>query len=264
MTDAPPPRSEPSPIDHALAEPALHHRGAEGAGVEVHEALVHDGGALGQVGAEPHPVGVGDPHAAGRHVVEHAGELVERVHQQGGAGRRGPRTWAAGSSSTATGPSCVHATVGQVAEDPVEVDGVGRDEAVGEQVQAEVDVVGVERGRLQVGDGGGDGAHVDAAHLVAARRPGPRRRPSASSMSPARTGSVPASPPPSVRSGRRNQVSSTRSSAVKVARPTPRAPPVEGTMSVTAAHRTSVPVAWRHGRRRPARAHGVAGRRSRR
>ena len=47
---------------HALHDAALDHRGAERARVEVDEALVHDRRAAGQVGAEPDPVGVRDPH----------------------------------------------------------------------------------------------------------------------------------------------------------------------------------------------------------
>src|SRR5690606_23132562 len=46
--------------EHAGGDAALHHVGAVGAGVKVDEALVHDGGAFPQVGAEAHPGGVGD------------------------------------------------------------------------------------------------------------------------------------------------------------------------------------------------------------
>ena len=52
--------------DHARADPALDHRVPERAGVEVHEALVHDGRAVGEVGAEADAVGVGHAHAARR------------------------------------------------------------------------------------------------------------------------------------------------------------------------------------------------------
>src|SRR4029078_5941242 len=65
---------------HAGRDPALDHGVAEGAGVVVHGALVHDGCALGQVRAEPPPVGVGDPDAGGEHVVDHSGELVHAVY----------------------------------------------------------------------------------------------------------------------------------------------------------------------------------------
>ena len=64
--------------DDAGRDPPLDHRRAERAGVEVDEALVHDRRALGEVGAEPHAVGVGDPHARRRDVVGHARELVDR------------------------------------------------------------------------------------------------------------------------------------------------------------------------------------------
>jgi hypothetical protein len=63
--------------DDALADPALDHRGAQRAGVEVDEALVHDRRPDGEVGSQAHPVGVGDPHAGGHDVVDHAGELVD-------------------------------------------------------------------------------------------------------------------------------------------------------------------------------------------
>ena len=51
-----------------------------GARVEVHVALVHHGRALGQVGAEPDAVGVGDAHPGRHHVVGHPRELVDAEH----------------------------------------------------------------------------------------------------------------------------------------------------------------------------------------
>src|SRR5699024_768108 len=63
--------------DDTLGDAALDHRGTQGPGVEVHEALVHDGGALGQVRAQAHPVRVPDAHTGGQHVVHHPGEPVE-------------------------------------------------------------------------------------------------------------------------------------------------------------------------------------------
>ena len=65
---------------HAGGDPALDHRGAERAGVVVDEALVHHRGAGGQVGAQPDPVGVGDPYAGRQHVVDHPRELVHPEH----------------------------------------------------------------------------------------------------------------------------------------------------------------------------------------
>src|SRR6478609_7709884 len=67
--------------DDARGDPALDHGGAEGAGVVVDEALVHHGGAGGQVGAEADPVGVGDADTAGQHVVHHPRELVDAEHR---------------------------------------------------------------------------------------------------------------------------------------------------------------------------------------
>src|SRR5690606_2173413 len=66
--------------DHAGGDPTFHHGGAEGAGVEVDEALVHHGGSAGQVSAQPDPVGVADPHPGRDHVVHHARELVDAVY----------------------------------------------------------------------------------------------------------------------------------------------------------------------------------------
>src|SRR5450631_2681949 len=64
--------------DHdALHYAALHHGGPQRPGVEVDEALVHHRGALGQVGTQPDPVGVGDTDPARHHVVGHPGELVD-------------------------------------------------------------------------------------------------------------------------------------------------------------------------------------------
>ena len=53
---------------------------AERAGVEVHEAGMHDGGAFGKVGTQTHAVGVADTHAGRHHIVDHARELVDRQH----------------------------------------------------------------------------------------------------------------------------------------------------------------------------------------
>ena len=76
MIDAPPPTSEPSPTTTPAEIRPSTIDGAERAGVVVDEALVHDRRALGQVGAEPDPVGVGDPDPGGDHVVDHPRELV--------------------------------------------------------------------------------------------------------------------------------------------------------------------------------------------
>ena len=74
-------RSRAVADDDPGADAALDHRGAERAGVEVHEALVHHRGALGEVGAEPDAVGVADAYAAGHDVVDHPRELVDTEHR---------------------------------------------------------------------------------------------------------------------------------------------------------------------------------------
>ena len=107
--------------DDAGRDAALDHRGPEGAGVVVDEALVHDRGALGQVGAEPHPVGVGDPHPGRQHVVDHARELVDAVAPAAGPWRRSARR-VSSKSSTAHGPADVHTTLGSTPKIAVEVD----------------------------------------------------------------------------------------------------------------------------------------------
>ena len=80
MIEAPPPTSLSAPTTTpALIRPSTID-GPERAGVVVDEALVHDRGALGEVGAEPHPVAVGDADAGGDDVVDHPRELVDAEH----------------------------------------------------------------------------------------------------------------------------------------------------------------------------------------
>src|SRR4029453_4279765 len=60
--------------DDALDDAALAHGGPEGPRVVVAEPLVHDRGALGQVRAEAHAVGIGDANAGRQHIVGHPRE----------------------------------------------------------------------------------------------------------------------------------------------------------------------------------------------
>ncbi len=134
--------------DDALRDPALHHRGAEGAGVVVDEALVHDDGPGREVGAEPHARGVGDPHARRHDVVGHPREPVEALDVDAVA----PEVLAAeegrllGRHGAPRGPEHDR----QHAEDPVEVDRVRRDQAVGQQMEAQVGVGRRRRRRVEV------------------------------------------------------------------------------------------------------------------
>src|SRR5699024_12286657 len=68
----------PADADAPGAAPPDHRR-AEGAGVEVDNALVHHRGALGKMGAQPDAVRVRDPHPRRHHVVHHPRELVDAV-----------------------------------------------------------------------------------------------------------------------------------------------------------------------------------------
>ena len=63
--DAPVPGRLLTSMGHALADVAFDHRGPERASAESDEALVHSGGAVGQVGTEPHPGRVRGPHTDG-------------------------------------------------------------------------------------------------------------------------------------------------------------------------------------------------------
>ena len=166
MIEAPPPMSLSGADDDAGADPALDHRRAERAGVEVDEALVHDRGALGQVRAEPHPVAVGDAHAGGdRRSRPSAGTCRRRTRSRG---RRRARSRCGvepgGLDRAGAGPR----HVGEQPEDAGHVRAVRPDQPVREQVQPQPDVVGVGRRRGQVGDDRADGDDLDAARLVAA------------------------------------------------------------------------------------------------
>ena len=134
--------------DDAGGDAALDHGGAQGAGVEVHEAFVHDGGAVGEVRAEADPVGVGDPDAGGDDVVDHPRELVHAVDGDGAA----PAQPGAGQLEVLDGGGAEVGPddVGELAEDAVEVDAVRLDQAVREQVQAQVGVGGVGRRLVEV------------------------------------------------------------------------------------------------------------------
>ena len=177
MIEAPPPTSESRPTTTpAEIRPSTIER-AQGARVVVDEALVHHGGAGGEVGAQPHPVGVGDPHAGREHVVDHPRELVHPVH-----GHRA----VPGAQPGPDGLEALHRArahrgphdVGQAAEDPVQVDRPWRDQPVAEQVQPQVRVGRVgRRERRGRSPPGGPRSARSAARRGAVRRPGRRARP---------------------------------------------------------------------------------------
>ena len=101
------------------------------------------------MGAQPHPVGVGDPYTRGHHVVHHPGELVHAEHGEMTvrAAQPGPdQLKAVHRARTERGPH----HIGQRGEDPVQVDRARAHQPMAQQMQAEVRVRGAHRGRVQV------------------------------------------------------------------------------------------------------------------
>ena len=236
MSEEPPPRSEPSSTTTPGADAALDHRGAERAGVEVDEALVHDRRAGGQVGSEADPVGVGDADAGGDHVVGHPRELVEAEHLHRPPGQTAGRAVSARSPRPGTGPGGGPDDVAEQAEHARRGWPRGGRRAGGTAGGA----AGRRRGRRPAGrrgprrtwrpprrstprrssgpqagatsspEQGGGGRHR--------QRHGARHRGRPESRAAARTSSGEA------RAGDGYQVSRTRPSGVRVASPTPQAP----------------------------------------
>ena len=140
---------------HPGADAALDHGSSERAGVEVAEALMHDRGALAEMRAEAHAVGVGDAHAARHDIVGHARELVDGVHQQRRAGRpvgQARRLEMLGVDRALAGP----ADIVEQPEDAIEAQAVRPDLAGGDKVQAQVDVMRIDRLVAEVADEGRD------------------------------------------------------------------------------------------------------------
>ena len=118
------------------------------------------------MGAETDAVGVADAHAGGGDVVGEPGELVDARHLDRAAGAQPGASGleALDRARAVVGPH----DIAQLAEEAVEVDRVGLDEAVGEQVEAQVGVGGALGGRVEV-DGDGDDLGAHAAGGVLAR-----------------------------------------------------------------------------------------------
>src|SRR5690606_25480499 len=58
------------------------HGNTQRAGVKVHEAFVHDGGAFTNVSTQAHARGIGNAHAFRYYVIGHAREFIHAVHAQ--------------------------------------------------------------------------------------------------------------------------------------------------------------------------------------
>src|SRR4051794_37955689 len=100
---------------HTGGDPPLHHGRAEGPGVVVDEALVHDRRTRGQVGAEADAVAVRDAYAVRHHVVGHPRELVDAEDLERSLGAKPQATGleVVDRAGPGTGPD----HVGQDAED---------------------------------------------------------------------------------------------------------------------------------------------------
>ena len=71
---------------------------------------MHHRRALGEMGAQPHSIGVTDPYAGRNHVVDHARKLVHAV--DGEMSATSPQPGAYSNPSMAHGPAEVHTTFG--------------------------------------------------------------------------------------------------------------------------------------------------------
>src|SRR5690625_3294893 len=137
--------------DDTCGNTSFNHGSTKGAGVEVYESFVHNGGAFCQVCTQAHAVCVTDANAGRNDVVHHAWELVHGEH----------RNWAAGCQAaahhlevcdctwTVVGPD----NVSQVAEDAVHVESVGLDCTVGKKVQTQISVICVDWRSVEVRNG---------------------------------------------------------------------------------------------------------------
>ena len=136
---------------------------------------MHDGRALGQVGTQAHARTVGDANTRRQHVVDHRRELVDALHGDGVA--------VASTQAQAGGLEVGDGAragirphdVGKRRKDAVQVDRIGLNQAVGEQVQTQVSVLRRGGSFLQVNRRGhDDGAH--AARVIDALQHGQRGR----------------------------------------------------------------------------------------
>ncbi|MPN03441.1 hypothetical protein SDC9_150671 [bioreactor metagenome] len=133
---------------------------------------MHDRGAFGQVRAQPHPGGIGNPHSGGDDIVEHPRELVQREHGQAAAvaPQVGPDLI---EGLDMTRPGCRPHDIGQDGEDAVDVDRARLAQPVAQQMQPQVGVLGGHRGRIHFDDGADDfggGLTSFAVHPVRPQR----------------------------------------------------------------------------------------------
>jgi hypothetical protein len=102
---------------------------------------MHHGRTFCEVGAQADSIRVGDADTSRNHVVDHARKLVDPEDSEMSAAGAQPGTYPFKPlDGTRTGRGPNH--VGERAEDAVEVDAVGSDQAMTEKVQPEVGVGG--------------------------------------------------------------------------------------------------------------------------
>ena len=130
---------------------------------------MHDGRAAREVRAEPHAVRVTDAHTRRHHVVGHAREAVDARDAQllAAGGELEPHgVDVVDLARAAIGPGDVR----QQAEHAVEVEAMGDDETVREQVEPQRRIERVDRSRGEVVEDDGDGDAGRAERCRAARR----------------------------------------------------------------------------------------------
>src|SRR5581483_980528 len=108
------------------------------------KAFMHHGRARCQVSSQPDPVRIRNSDVGRRHIVRHAGKLVDARHLKHEAALARLQTsllHMRGFAGTESGPD----DIGQQAKYPVEIKPVWLDETVAEQMKPEIRVVHVAR-----------------------------------------------------------------------------------------------------------------------
>ena len=123
----------------SLGDSAFDHGGTQRAGVEVHETLVHDDGARREVRSQAHARRIRNAHTFGGDVIGESRKTVDAGCLNSGA----RQAWAkAREHIWMHGASVRPDDIVQLAEDALEVDGVGSYEEVGKEVKSKVRVRG--------------------------------------------------------------------------------------------------------------------------
>jgi hypothetical protein len=107
--------------------------------------------------AQPHPIGIGDTDAGRDHVVRHSRDLVDASDfEQATRGAHLPSDMI-DFARQARADRCP-CDVGQDREHPGQINAARRNQTVAEQMQAQIDVVGIDGRLAERADRGADGA----------------------------------------------------------------------------------------------------------